>query len=227
MNILRDAAHLQTQLRLYDGLVDTRFLLLKLRPNLRQNWIGLALAYHLNGNLADARKVLEQYERSLKVRVAIVAVLCVLICLSAILQNVPDYDPEQSDLLLYHVKILEDMDELAEALTLLDVNAKSRAIVDRVAVMEIRGVFLSYQRCALIDGLRMTARLLSRRGPGTEAEQAWRALIHCNPDNTSYYHGFFNSKGIDLGNIRPAFWRTCSSTDYFIVHRSCYRRRPF
>lgn len=67
MNILRDAAHLQTQLRLFDGLVDTRFLLLKLRPNLRQNWIGLALAYHLNGNLAEARRVLEQYERSLKV----------------------------------------------------------------------------------------------------------------------------------------------------------------
>ena len=68
LNILRDAAHLQTQLRLYDGLVDTRFLLLKLRPNLRQSWIGLALAYHLNGNLAEAKNVLEQYEHSLKVR---------------------------------------------------------------------------------------------------------------------------------------------------------------
>ena len=67
MNILRDAAHLQTQLRFYDGLVDTRFLLLKLRPNLRQNWIGLAVAYHLNGNLGEAKTVLEQYERSLKV----------------------------------------------------------------------------------------------------------------------------------------------------------------
>jgi hypothetical protein len=78
MNILRDAAHLQTQLRLYDGLVDTRFLLLKLRPNLRQNWIGLALAYHLNGNLAEARIVLEQYERSLKVRGAAVALSFVL-----------------------------------------------------------------------------------------------------------------------------------------------------
>jgi hypothetical protein len=79
MNILRDAAHLQTQLRLYDGLVDTRFLLLKLRPNLRQNWIGLALAYHLNGNLAEARRVLEQYERSLKVRGAAVALSYVLV----------------------------------------------------------------------------------------------------------------------------------------------------
>ena len=55
----------------------------------------------------------------------------------------PDYDPEQSELLLYHVKILEDMGEIAEALTLLDINAKSRAILDRVAVMETRGVILS------------------------------------------------------------------------------------
>ena len=97
------------------------------------------------------------------------------------------------------------MGELAEALTLLDVNAKSRAIVDRVAVMETRGVYLSCGRCALIVSPWMTARLLSRQGPGTETEQAWRALIHCNPDNTSYYYGFFNSKNIDLGNIVPFF----------------------
>jgi peptide alpha-N-acetyltransferase len=49
-------------------------------------------------------------------------------------------------LLLYQVKVLEDMGELVEALALLDVNAKSRAIVDRVAVMETRGAVLSYGR---------------------------------------------------------------------------------
>lgn len=67
MNILRDAAQLQTQLRLYDGLVETRHTLLKLRPNLRQHWVALAVAYHLSGNLTDARKTLEHYERMLKV----------------------------------------------------------------------------------------------------------------------------------------------------------------
>jgi hypothetical protein len=116
---------------------------------------------------------------------------------------VPDYDPEQSDLLLYHVKVLEDMGELAEALTLLDINAKSRAIVDRVAVMETRGVVLGYCRHVLIDRLPMTARLLSKQGPGEEAEQAWRALIQCNPDNTGYYYGFFRSKNIELGEFCP------------------------
>ncbi len=67
LNILRDAAHLQTQLRQYDGLVETRHTLLRLRPNLRQNWIGLATAYHLNENLTEAKKVLEHYEMTLKV----------------------------------------------------------------------------------------------------------------------------------------------------------------
>ena len=35
----------KTQLRLYDGLVDTRFLLLKLRPNLRAklDWAGFGI----------------------------------------------------------------------------------------------------------------------------------------------------------------------------------------
>lgn len=67
MNILRDAAHLQTQLRQFDGLVDTRHTLLKIRPNLRSNWIGLAVAYHLNGNLPETKKTLEHYETILKV----------------------------------------------------------------------------------------------------------------------------------------------------------------
>ena len=117
------------------------------------------------------------------------------------------------------------MGELAEALTLLDVNAKSRAIVDRVAVMETRGAELTFGRCALIDRSGTTARLLSRQGSGMEAEQAWRALIHCNPDNTSYYYGFFSSNKIDLRKICLVFWRIFFSSPVclLITIRSCYR----
>ena len=68
VNILRDAAQLQAQLRIYDGLVETRHTLLRIRPNLRQHWIGLAVAYHLNGNLPEAKKVMDHYERTIKVR---------------------------------------------------------------------------------------------------------------------------------------------------------------
>ena len=55
------------------------------------------------------------------------------------IQNIPDYDIEHSEVLLCHVRILKDLGELNEALTLLDVNAKSRAIIDRVSIMEYRG----------------------------------------------------------------------------------------
>ena len=67
LNILRDSAHLQTQLRFFDVLVETRHILLRLRPNLRQNWVALAVAYHLNGEVDEAAKVLERYESILKV----------------------------------------------------------------------------------------------------------------------------------------------------------------
>ncbi|KAJ7135988.1 NMDA receptor-regulated protein 1-domain-containing protein [Mycena epipterygia] len=159
LNILRDAAQLQTQLRIYDGLVETRHTLLKIRPAMRQHWIALAVAYHLNGNLTEAKKVMEHYEATLK--------------------NVPDYDVEHSETMLYHVRLLEDLGEFTEALAMLDVSAKSRAIVDRTAIMEIR------------------ARLLSKLG-SNEAEHAWRVLVEHNPDCYEYYRGYLSNLGLTL-----------------------------
>lgn len=54
-------------------------------------------------------------------------------------QNIPDYDIEHSETLLYHIRVLEELDNLEEALLLLDTSAKSRAIVDRKAISEARG----------------------------------------------------------------------------------------
>ncbi|KAG6812172.1 hypothetical protein H0H92_004040 [Tricholoma furcatifolium] len=164
LNILRDAAQLQTHLRLYDALVETRHTLLKLRPNLRQHWIALAIAYHLNGNLSEARKTLEHYGQTLK--------------------NVADYDIEHSETLLYHVRILEEMEDYTEALAMLDVNSKSRAIVDRTAIMEYR------------------ARLLSKLR-SEEAEQAWHALIEHSPDCYDYYRGYLSNQGLSLESHSP------------------------
>ncbi|KII91268.1 hypothetical protein PLICRDRAFT_38004 [Plicaturopsis crispa FD-325 SS-3] len=163
MNILRDTAYLQTQLRIFDGLVDTRNTIVKLRPQLRQNWVALAVAYHLNGDPLNAKKVLEAYERTLK--------------------DIPDYDVDHSETLIYHVRILEELGEFSEALDMLDISAKSRAIVDRVAIMEFR------------------ARLLSKLKRTDEAEHAWRALIEQNPDNYAYFRGYLSSKDVDLDAI--------------------------
>lgn len=67
MNILRDAAQLQAQLKNYDALQETRMHILSLRPSLRQNWIGLIVAYHLGGNLEACKKLLEEYISLVKV----------------------------------------------------------------------------------------------------------------------------------------------------------------
>lgn len=64
--------------------------------------------------------------------------------MSLLFQNVPDYDVEHSETLLYHIRLLEELGESSQALSLLDVSAKSRAIVDRTAIMEIRGVHLHF-----------------------------------------------------------------------------------
>ncbi|KAJ8457101.1 hypothetical protein ONZ45_g18453 [Pleurotus djamor] len=97
-------------------------------------------------------------------------------------KNVPDYDVEQSETLLYHVRVIEEMGNYAEALHMLDINSKSRAIVDRTAVMEFR------------------ARLMSKsKDPG--AKNAWRSLIEHNADCYEYYYGYLQSMDIDLDNL--------------------------
>ena len=57
----------------------------------------------------------------------------------------PDYDFEHSEVMLYYVRILEDLGETGEAITVLDAKSKERVIVDRTAVMEVRGttIYLS------------------------------------------------------------------------------------
>ncbi|KAF8999086.1 NMDA receptor-regulated protein 1-domain-containing protein [Cyathus striatus] len=146
LNILRDAAQLQTQLRLFDGLT---------APNVRQNWIALALAHHLNGT---SRRL--------------------------ILMDVPDYDIEHSETLLYYINVLEQLGELNDALSVLDANAKSRAIVDRTAIMETR------------------ARILTKLS-SEEAPTAWRTLLDHNADCYDYYSGYLSSKHLSLTSPTP------------------------
>ena len=66
LNLLNDAANLQVQVRHFDALRDTRELLLKLRPNMRKNWLSLAVTYQLCGDLAGAKNVMEGYMNVVK-----------------------------------------------------------------------------------------------------------------------------------------------------------------
>ncbi|KAG9124964.1 hypothetical protein FRC07_009530, partial [Ceratobasidium sp. 392] len=170
MNILRDAAQLQMQLRYYDQLVQTRHTLLELRPTMRQSWVALAVAYQISGDLEKADKVLGNYKSMLK--------------------NVPDYDLEHSELLLYHLRIKEGLGKFDEVLAALDVYAKQRQILDRTSIVEFR------------------ARNLSKANRKAEAAHEWTTLIEQNYESYAYYRGLLATQDIDLDNLtdesRPA-----------------------
>ncbi|EJD39130.1 N-terminal acetyltransferase A, auxiliary subunit [Auricularia subglabra TFB-10046 SS5] len=160
LNLLRDAASLQVQLRLFDALQETRWTLLRLRPNTRANWAALAVASHLGRNFEQADKVLTTYEATLK--------------------NVPDFDFDLSETLLYHIRILEESGKLEAALAKLEDSAKQRTIVDRLAVLEIR------------------ARLLAKLDRRDEAAAAYGALVDRNPGRVEYIRELAKLKGVDF-----------------------------
>jgi peptide alpha-N-acetyltransferase len=119
--------------------VETRHNLLRLRPFNRHHWVGLAVAYQLNGNLAEAKEVLESLEGFLRVRAFISLFGSPL---PTQLQNVGSYDVEFSELLMYHIRILDDMGNHQLALDMLESNdrAKGGSVLDSTAGTEMKGV---------------------------------------------------------------------------------------
>lgn len=102
--------------------------------------------------------------------------------------------------MLYHIRILEDLGEHTEALSLLDTSAKSRAIVDRMAIMELRGALHLVHSLHAADCIYIKARLLAKLGEPDESAHSWRALIENNPEHYDYYRGYLSVKDITLGD---------------------------
>lgn len=121
LQIQRDLATLQIQVRDYQGYIDSRRTMLKARPQLRQNWTALAVAFHLAGQYADAIDILERYEQTLKT-------------------PPPRSDIEHSEASLYKNTVIADKGDIEQALKHLDTIYKSN--VDRTAVMELRAKYL-------------------------------------------------------------------------------------
>ncbi|KAF3228644.1 hypothetical protein TWF191_002499 [Orbilia oligospora] len=118
--ILRDLALLQVQMRDYNGYIESRRLMVMSKPQIRQNWTGLAIAYHLAGNLSEAENVLAKYEETLK-------------------QPPPRTDLENSEAILYKNYIIAEAGDYQKALDNLE--AISRTAVDKVAILEARAEY--------------------------------------------------------------------------------------
>ncbi|XP_047316946.1 N-terminal acetyltransferase A complex auxiliary subunit NAA15-like [Impatiens glandulifera] len=117
IEILRDLSLLQAQMRDLMGFVETRQQLLTLKPNHRMNWIGFAVAHHLNSNASKAVDILEAYEGTVE----------------------DDYPPdgercEHGEMLLYKISLLEECNYLAKALEELKKNESK--IVDKLSYKE-------------------------------------------------------------------------------------------
>ncbi|KAF9897384.1 N-alpha-acetyltransferase 16, NatA auxiliary subunit, partial [Lobosporangium transversale] len=121
IQILRDLSLLQMQMRNLEGYLDTRHQLLELRPQNRQYWVTVAIAYQLLGKPELGVKVLATYEETLKD-----------------LPTTPDY--EHSEMLLYHNSLLEEAGQIQEALEHLD--AIEKQVCDHKAIKENRARYL-------------------------------------------------------------------------------------
>ncbi|TKA75209.1 hypothetical protein B0A49_02407 [Cryomyces minteri] len=120
-SIQRDLAHLQIQMRDYQGYIQSRKAMLQARPQLRQNWTAMAIAHHLAGDLAAAESVLNTYEETLK-------------------SAPPKSDTEHSEAVLYKNTIIAEMGETQRALEHLETIIKNN--LDRAAVLELRAQYL-------------------------------------------------------------------------------------
>jgi tetratricopeptide (TPR) repeat protein len=121
LNILRDLALLQCQVRDYEGYIESRRKMMQERPQLRQNWTALAVAYHLSGNYAEAENILKTYEETLK-------------------QPPPKSDLEHSEATLYKNTIIYESGDIERALTHLEEVVKSS--LDRSAALELKAKYL-------------------------------------------------------------------------------------
>lgn len=122
LNIVRESAFMQLQLRNYGPLIDARLVILRTQPHLRANWIALAIAHDLADNKGQAVRVLAGYED--------------------VQRAIPKHSYEYSEVVLYHAELLLDLGEAEEVLSLLEQRADW--LVDPPAVDELRARALQH-----------------------------------------------------------------------------------
>ncbi|KAG0593029.1 hypothetical protein M758_1G292200 [Ceratodon purpureus] len=130
IQILRDLSLLQAQMRELAGFVETRRQLLTLKPSHRNNWIGFAIAHHINHEPQMAANILDAYEGTLE----------------------EDFPPESeryehSEMLLYKATVLEEAGQPEKALE--ELAKKEGKIVDKLGLREHRAsLYLQTNRLA-------------------------------------------------------------------------------
>ncbi|KAI8053722.1 NMDA receptor-regulated protein 1-domain-containing protein [Syncephalis plumigaleata] len=142
MQILRDLALLQIQMRNYEAYADTRDLLLSLNTNNRMFWIGYAISLHLLGDYDLAANVLRAFENSMKI-------------------PPPSKDYDHSELLMYRNLTIEEKGDLEDALK--DLDTIQNRVCDVIGVWEKRANLL--QKLNRLDEAKEVYRRLINENP--------------------------------------------------------------
>eukprot|EP00929_Paragymnodinium_shiwhaense_P035793 TRINITY_DN19285_c0_g1_i1.p2 TRINITY_DN19285_c0_g1~~TRINITY_DN19285_c0_g1_i1.p2 ORF type:complete len:985 (+),score=300.16 TRINITY_DN19285_c0_g1_i1:157-2955(+) len=150
IQILRDLSLLQIHRRDLAGFAETRRKLLQLKPSNRNNWVGYAVAEHLCQSHEFAWTCLDNYEKTFKD------------------ESVPEY--ENSELVLYKARIMEEAGKFEEALDCLEKNEKQ--IVDKLGLQELK------------------ARLCMFLGRQEDAAKLYHTLVKDNPEHHAYLFGY-------------------------------------
>nr|CAH8854066.1 unnamed protein product [Trichobilharzia regenti] len=116
LQVLRDLSVLQMQLRDYEGCKDIRYKLLLLRPSQKASWIGYALIHHLLGNYETALTIINEFRKGQS--------------------EIPPFDYEHSELLLYQAMVMLEAGKEEAALEHLE--SSSNQIVDKISLLEMK-----------------------------------------------------------------------------------------
>ncbi|GMN37279.1 hypothetical protein TIFTF001_006685 [Ficus carica] len=166
IEILRDLSLLQAQMRDLTGFVETRQQLLSLKPNHRMNWIGFAVAHHLNSNAIKAVEILEAYEGTLE----------------------DDFPPdnercEHGEMLLYKMSLLEESGSLERALD--ELHKKELKIVDKLAYKE-QEVSLLVKLGRFEEGATLYKALLSMNPDNYRYYEGLQKCVGLYSENVQY-----------------------------------------
>ncbi|KAL5756260.1 hypothetical protein ACOSQ2_021006 [Xanthoceras sorbifolium] len=166
IEILRDLSLLQAQMRDLSGFVETRQQLLTLKPNHRMNWIGFAVAHHLNSHGSKAVEILEAYEGTLE----------------------DDYPPdnercEHGEMLLYKISLLEECGFLERAIE--ELRRKETKIVDKLACKE-QEVSLLLKSGQLKEGANLYRVLLSMNPDNYRYYEGLQKCVGIYSENGKY-----------------------------------------
>ncbi|KAL2332403.1 hypothetical protein Fmac_019984 [Flemingia macrophylla] len=196
IEILRDLSLLQAQMRDLTGFVETRQQLLTLKSNHRMNWIGFAVAHHLNSNASKAVEILEAYEGTLEDDYPPENELCehgemllykvfTLTAAMAVSRIFNAYCTMPLRIFLFDISLLEECKYFEKALE--ELQKKELKIVDKLAYKE------------------QEVSLLVKLGRLEEGEKLYQALLSMNPDNYRYYEGLQKCVGLysENGHFSP------------------------